>query len=269
MITLLVQPCTVTIGFSSAAVRSHSFLWLMWGLFSGWGDSPLRIGCKVSVMVTQSGVVLDNVTRWKWVKEIGNHQYAPCVNWRRSWFMAPGYSVHTCWIYSFFFFFLCRLAQGQVRVPFSAAHPHHHAVCGTLWWTAPGKGQCVFKMNWAPSIGSHSDWATVPLVCRECMEWGNKRVRYALKCCTLLPVLLLIHLPLCMFHRLISHVRLSVSPFTWGLRQRGDSCGFSKASQQLQTPHGIASVQVSQRYVSQLKQVILQFIVGFSLVLPY
>lgn len=175
MITLLVQPCTVTIGFSSAAVRSHSFLWLMWGLFSGWGDSPLRIGCKVSVMVTQSGVVLDNVTRWKWVKEIGNHQYAPCVNWRRSWFMAPGYSVHTCWIYSFFFFFLCRLAQGQVRVPFSAAHPHHHAVCGTLWWTAPEKGQCVFKMNWAPSIGSHSDWATVPLVCRECMEWGNKK----------------------------------------------------------------------------------------------
>lgn len=25
--------------------------------------SPLRIGCKMSVMVTQSGVVLDNVTR--------------------------------------------------------------------------------------------------------------------------------------------------------------------------------------------------------------
>lgn len=132
MITLLVQPCTVTIGFSSAAARS--FLCLVWGLFSGWGESPLRIGCKVSVMVTRSGVVLDNVTRWKWVKEIGNHQYAPCVNWRRSWFMAPGYSVHTCWIYSFFS--LCRLAQGQVRVPFSAAHPHHRAVCGTLWWTA-------------------------------------------------------------------------------------------------------------------------------------
>lgn len=68
-------------------------------LFSG--ESPLRIGCKVSVMVTQSAVVLDNVTRWKWVKEIGNHQYAPCVNWRRSWFMAPGYSIHTCWIYFF------------------------------------------------------------------------------------------------------------------------------------------------------------------------
>lgn len=105
MITVLVQPCTVTTGPSFTAMRSHSFLWLMWGLFSGWGESPLRIGCKVSVMVTRSGVVLDNVTRWKWVKEIGNHQYAPCVNWRRSWFMAPGYSAHTCWIYSFFFFF--------------------------------------------------------------------------------------------------------------------------------------------------------------------
>ena len=132
MITLLVQPCTVT-----TAAHSHApFFCLMWGLFSGRGESPLRIGCKVSVMVTRSGVVLDNVTRWKWVKEIGNHQYAPCVNWRRSWFMAPGYSVHTCWIYSFFFLSLCRLAQGQVRVPFSAAHPHHRAVRGTLWWTA-------------------------------------------------------------------------------------------------------------------------------------
>ncbi len=134
MITQLVQPCAVTTSINSCATRSHGFLWLVWGLFSSWGESPLRIGCKVSVMVTQSGVALDNVTRWKWVKEIGNHQYAPCVNWRRSWFMAPGCSVHTCWIYSFFS--LCRLAQGQVRVPFSAAHPHHHAVCGTLWWTA-------------------------------------------------------------------------------------------------------------------------------------
>lgn len=48
---------------------------------------------------------------------------------------------------------LFRLAQGQVRVPFSAAHPHHHAVCGTLWWTAQRKAD-VFKMSWAPSIGS-------------------------------------------------------------------------------------------------------------------
>lgn len=133
MITLLVQPCVVTTGFGSTTIRSHCFTFLVCGLFSSWGDSPLRIGCKVSVMFNQSAVVLDNTTRWKWVKEAGNHQYAPCVNWRRSWFMSPGYSAHTCWIYSFF---LSCLAQGQVRVPFSTAHPHCSADCGTLWWTA-------------------------------------------------------------------------------------------------------------------------------------
>ena len=65
MITLLVQPCAVTTGApgcTAPATRAAS-LRLAGGLFSGRGESPLRIGCKVSVMVTRSGVVLDNVTR--------------------------------------------------------------------------------------------------------------------------------------------------------------------------------------------------------------
>lgn len=166
-------------------------------------QSPLRIGCKMSVMVTQSGVVLDNVTRWKWVKAIGNHQYAPCVNWRRPWFIAPSCSVHTCWIYSFFS--LCRLAQGQVRVPFSAAHPRHHAVLWHFVMDSTEKGPCTFKMNWAPSMGWHSDWVTV--------QWG--------KWCTRLPVAPLIHLPLSVFHHLISHVGLSVSFYLQTQTERG------------------------------------------------
>lgn len=171
---------------------------------------PLRIGCKVSVMVTRSGVVLDDVTRWKWVKEIGNHQYAPCVNWRRSWFMAPGSGVHTCWIYSFTPPVpLCRLAQGQVRVPFAAAHPHHHAVCGTGWWTALSTAHAFSK--W---IERHL-WADA----RTEVEGGEETshqipaelVRSA-TCGT--------HLPLSVFHHLITHVRLSVPLFTCRLRQR-------------------------------------------------
>lgn len=123
----------------------------MWGLFSSWGESPLRIGCKVSVMVSWSAVVLDNVTRWKWVKEIGNHQYAPCVNWRRSWFMAPGYSAHTCWIYSFFSPSPgSRTGKGAFLSPQPIATVQSVALCDRH----PQERPVLFKMNWAPSIGS-------------------------------------------------------------------------------------------------------------------
>lgn len=164
MITLLVQPCAVTTSFSSTATHSHSFIFLMCGLFSSRGESPLRIGCKVSVMVNQSSVVLDNTTRWKWVKEAGNHQDAPCVNWRRSWFMAPGYRAHTCWIYSFFF-------SGSRTGKGAFLHSSSPTPC-RLWhfvMDSPENG-LFFKMNWAPSIGGRCDWVTVPL------EWGQKPV---------------------------------------------------------------------------------------------
>lgn len=211
IITLWVQPCAVT-----TAVCSHCFLRLMRRLFIGWGESPLRIGCKVSVIVTRSGVVLDNVTRWKWVKEIGNHQYASCVNWRRSWFMAAGYSVHTCWIYSFFPPFLSPGSRTGKGAFLCSSSPPPRACCQWHFvMDSPERG--FFKMSWAPSVGSHSDWVR--------QEGGEREGNTA------------------SLHHLICHVRLSVSLFTWGLRWRRDSCGFSKASQQLQTPHGTASVR--------------------------
>lgn len=122
----------------------------------------------------------------------------------------------------FFFFFppLCRLTQGRVRVPFSAAHPHHCAVCGTLWWTAPETGQCIYKMNRAPSIGWRRDWKTLPPVCRECREETNY-YQICINWCTALPVAVLTHLPLSMFHHLISHVCLSVSSYLQTQTERG------------------------------------------------
>lgn len=182
--------------------------------------SPLRIGCKVSVMVTRSGVVLDNVSRWKWVKEIGNHQYAPCVNWRRSWFMAPSYSVHTCWIYSFFFF-PPSLSPGSRTGKGAFLRSSSPPRC-SLWHSvmdSPETGQCIYKMNRAPSIGWRRDWKTLPPACRECREETNYQI--CTNWCTALPVAVLTHLPLSVFHHLISHVCLSVSSYLQTQTERG------------------------------------------------
>lgn len=143
IITRLVQPCAVC---AVATCSAHSsFLRLVWRLFIGWGESPLRIGCKVSVIVTRSGVVLDNVTRWKWVKEIGNHQYAPCVNWRRSWFMAPGYSVHTCWIYSFFFLLSPGSRTGKGAFLRSSSQPPPPRCLWHFVMDSPEESHCFSK----------------------------------------------------------------------------------------------------------------------------
>lgn len=62
---------------------------------------------------------------------------------------------------------------------------------------------------------------------RECRE-GNKTIRHASKCCTQLPVIHVIHLPLCMSHHLISHVRLSVSILRGDSDRGGTAVGFRR-----------------------------------------
>lgn len=95
-------------------------------------------------------------------------------------------------------------------------------------------------------------------------------IRRALKWCSALPVAALIHLPLSVFHHLISHVRLSVSfaDREWTAEGCGFFVDFFKALQQLQSLHGVASVPTLAA-ASQLKQVTLHLIMGFSLVLAY
>lgn len=130
-----------------------------------------------------------------------------------------------------FFFPLCRPAQGQVRVPFSAAHPRQHAVLWHFMMDSLEKGPCTFKMNWAPSMGQHSDSVTVQLGENGALDYLWQPSSTCLLACFIA----------------LSVTSLFQSPFTCRPRQRGDSCGFFKALQQLQTPHGIASVQVLQQ----------------------
>lgn len=127
---------------------------------------------------------------------------------------------HTCWIYSFF---SPRLAQGQVRVPFSAAHPHRHALCGSLWWTALRKAS-VFQ-NELSAIYRWPQWLSDSISGAQGGAGWKPVIRSALKWCTL-PVILFIHLPPQHFHHLISHICLSPSSYVETQTERGTAVGF-------------------------------------------
>lgn len=146
--------------------------------------------------------------------------------------MAPGFIIHTCWIYSFFSLPLVWLKDGEgclspQLIPTTAQSV---AFCDGQ----PRERPLLFKMNRAPSVGGRGDRAAVTPR-RETMlrssTWNSLHPAAFLR-----------------FFSTSSVTSVFRPPYTPRLGRRGDSCGFSKASQQLQAPHGIASVRVSQQY---------------------